>query len=156
MTVKQQPNSDHCFVCGLKNRHGLQLTFFDNGEDRVWCEYSVPEVFQGFPGLTHGGIAASILDEVCGRVCMISDPNHFMMTVKMEVKYRQPVPVGVLLRAEGTLIKQRGRLAQARGELKLPDNSVAVEAEMLLADLPQDVLPVDEQSLADLGWHVHD
>lgn len=156
MTAKQQPNSNLCFVCGLQNEHGLQLTFFDNGEDRVWCEYSVPKMFQGYPGLAHGGIAASILDEVCGRVSMISDPNHFMMTLKMELKYRQPVPIGVLLRAEGMLIKQKGRLAQARGELKLPDNSIAVEVEMLLADVPHDVMPADDQLLAELGWRVYD
>jgi hypothetical protein len=40
------------------------------------------------PGIAQGGIVAAILDEVVGRVALIGDPNHFMMTVRMELTYR--------------------------------------------------------------------
>src|SRR5262245_37000925 len=88
--LNKQPNSHHCFVCGLKNPFGLKLTFYDDGVDQVRCEYSIPAEYQGYPGVAHGGIVAAILDEAVGRVAMIGDHNHFMMTVKMEIKYRQP------------------------------------------------------------------
>ena len=76
----QQPNSRHCFVCGIQNPFGLQLKFYDNGIDKVWTEYIIPEYFQGYPGVAHGGVIAAMLDEVCSRTAMISDSNHFMMT----------------------------------------------------------------------------
>ena len=57
----RQPNSHHCFVCGLQNPFGLQLHFYDNGEDEVRCEYSIPDRYQGYPGIAHGGIVAAIL-----------------------------------------------------------------------------------------------
>lgn len=151
--MNKQPNSHQCFVCGLKNQVGLKLAFYDNGLDEVRCEYSIPAEYNGYPGVAHGGIVAAILDEVIGRVSMIGDRNHFMMTVKMEVKYRQPVPVETPLVIIGRLVKMRGRLAQAVGEVRLPDGAVAAEAELTLADLPEQFRINGD--LEALGWKVY-
>lgn len=151
--MNKQPNSHQCFVCGLKNPVGLKLAFYDNGLDEVRCEYSIPAEYNGYPGVAHGGIVAAILDEVIGRVSMIGDRNHFMMTVKMEVKYRQPVPVETALVIIGRLVKMRGRLAQAVGEVRLPDGAVAAEAELTLADLPEQFRINGD--LEALGWKVY-
>ena len=151
--MNKQPNSHHCFVCGLKNPVGLKLAFYDNGLDEVRCDYSIPAEYNGYPGVAHGGIVAAILDEVIGRVSMIGDRNHFMMTVKMEVKYRQPVPVETPLVIIGRLVKMRGRLAQAMGEVRLPDGAVAAEAELTLADLPEQFRVNGD--LEALGWKVY-
>lgn len=153
MNKLKQPNSHFCFVCGIKNPVGLKLEFYDNGVDEVRCEYSIPAEYNGYPGVAHGGIVAAILDEVVGRVAMIGDHTRFMMTVKMEVKYRQPVPVETPLVIAGRLVKMRGRLAQAAGEVRLPDGTVAAEAELTLADLPEQ-FRVDGD-LEALGWKVY-
>src|SRR5574341_947368 len=134
----RQPNSHHCFVCGLQNPVGLKLTFYDDGVDQVRCEYSKPAEYQGYPGVAHGGIVAAILDEAVGRVAMIGDHNHFLMTVKMEIKYRQPVPVETPLVILGKKVRIRGRLGQATGEIRLPDGRVAAEADITLAHLPDE------------------
>jgi acyl-coenzyme A thioesterase PaaI-like protein len=151
--MKRQPNSNDCFVCGLRNPVGLKLVFYDNGMDEVRCEYSIPSQYQGYPGVAHGGIVAAILDEAVGRVAMIGDHNHFMMTVKMEVKYRHPVPVETPLVIVGKKVKMRGRLGQATGEVCLPDGAVAVEASLTLADLPEQ-FRIDGD-LDALGWKVY-
>ena len=96
---------------------------------------------------------AAILDEAVGRVAMIGDHNHFMMTVKMEVKYRQPVPVETPLVVIGKKVKIRGRLAKARGEVLLPDGTLAAEADLTLADLPEGFRI--EGDLDALGWKVY-
>ena len=154
MSSNKQPNSHYCFVCGIKNNHGLRITFFDNGVDQVWCEYTIPDHYQGYPGVAHGGVVAAILDEICGRTAMISDPDHFMMTAKIEVRYRIPVPVGRLLRIMGQMTRCRGRLAQARGEMYLPSGELAAEALVTLADIP-DQFRVDGV-LEDLSWKVYE
>lgn len=151
--VFKQPNSSHCFVCGLQNPVGLRLTFYDNGVDEVCCEYTIPPEYNGYPGVAHGGVVAAILDEVVGRISMIGDPNHFMMTAKMEVKYRLPVPVNTPLVIVGKKVKQRGRIAQAVGEVRLPDGTVAVEAELTLVDLPDEFRV--NGNLEELGWKVY-
>ena len=154
MSSSKQPNSHHCFVCGLNNPYGLRLTFFDNGDDQVWCEYTIPDHYQGFPGLAHGGVVAAIMDEVCGRTALIADPSNLMMTAKMEVKYRIPVPTGQQLQITGRMTRSRGRLAWARGQLRLLDGRMAAEAILLLSALPKQFNM--EDVLDDLGWTVYD
>ena len=150
--LKKQPNSNHCFICGRKNPHGLYMTFYDNGENEVFSEYTVAEEYQSYPGVVHGGIVAAMLDEVVGRVAMIDDHHHFMMSVKLEVKYRHPVPTNTPLKIIGRIVKLRGRLGQAVGEIMLPDGMIAAESAMTLADVPAEMLV--GVNLDALGWRV--
>jgi uncharacterized protein (TIGR00369 family) len=150
----QQPNSAMCFVCGLENPAGLRLVFYETSPDEVMAAYTPPEQFQGYPGVLHGGIVASLLDEAGGRVVMIGNHRHFMLTAKMEVKYRRPTPLGQRLTVYGRLLKQRGRLALAHAELRLDDGTVTAEADLTLADLPGEDLP--DSDLEALGWRVYD
>ncbi len=148
----RQPNSDYCFVCGRKNRLGLYMTFYDNGENEVCAEYTVAEEYQGYPGVVHGGVVAAMLDETVARVSMIGDPHHFMMSVKLEIKYRHPVPTQTPLKIVGRIVRLRGRLGKAVGEIILPDGTIAAESSMTLADLPDDLL--SQTNLEALGWRV--
>lgn len=150
--LNKQPNSDYCFICGRKNPRGLYLTFYDNGKDEVHSYYTVSEAYQGYPGVVHGGIVAAMLDEVVGRVAMIGDHHHFMMSVKLEVKYRHPVPTETPLHLIGRVVRLRGRLGKAVGEVYLPDGTLAAEAAMTLADVPAEIL--DGVNYEALGWSV--
>jgi acyl-coenzyme A thioesterase PaaI-like protein len=150
---RKQPNSRNCFVCGLENPVGLHLAFYSTGPGEAACEYLAPERYQGYPGVVHGGIVASMLDEIVGRAAMESDSDRFMMTAKLEIRYRQPIPTGVVLRLVGRLVSRRGRAANATGQILLPDGTVGAEAEALLVELPG--LPSQGRSLEDLGWRVY-
>lgn len=148
----RQPNSDFCFVCGRNNPRGLYMTFFDNGHDEVNSEYTVPEYYQGYPGIVHGGVVAAMLDEVVARVAMIGDHHHFMMSVRLDIKYRHPVPTATPLRLVGRIVRLRGRLGKAMGEIILPDGTVAAESAITLADIPAEFLV--NANLEALGWRV--
>lgn len=128
------------------------MSFYDNGEDEVVSEYTVPERYQGYPGIVHGGIQAAMLDEAVGRVAMIGDHHHFMMSVTLSVKYRHSVPVETPLRIVGKIIRLRGRLGKASGSIYLPDGSIACEAEMSLADVPAQLLERTDPKL--LNWKI--
>ena len=151
-TTYQQPNSRHCFVCGVQNSFGLQLKFYDNGIDKVWTEYVIPEHFQCYPGVAHGGVIAAMLDEVCSRTAMIADSDHFMMTAKLDIKYRCPVPVGHPLNITGRLTKSRDKILQAEGYIYLSEDTIAAQASVTLVDIPESTL--DESKLQELGWEV--
>jgi acyl-coenzyme A thioesterase PaaI-like protein len=152
--VFRQPNSDYCFICGRHNPHGLYMAFYDDGDKTVCATHTVPEAYQGYPGVVHGGIVAAMLDEAVGRVAMIGDPHHFMMSVKLEVKYRHPVPTETPLKIIGRVERLRGRLGKAVGKVVLPDGTVAAEAAMTLADVPAEMMA--NADLASLGWYVDD
>ena len=150
---RKQPNSRHCFVCGLENPVGLHLAFYSTGPGEATCDYVAPEHYQGYPGVVHGGIVAAMLDEIVGRAAMEAESERFMMTARLEIRYRKPVPVGVPLRLIGRLAHRRGRATSATGQILLPDGSVGAEAEALLVDIPD--LPTQQQALDELGWKVY-
>ena len=145
----KQPNSRLCFACGLENPVGLRLAFYNQGPGRVISDTMVPSQFQGYPGRAHGGIVAAMLDEIVGRTAMTQDPEHFMVTAKLEVRYRSPIPLGQPLHLEGSLVRRKGRFAWAHADVRLPDGSVGAEADAMLVDI--------EPNLGDpatLGWRV--
>jgi acyl-coenzyme A thioesterase PaaI-like protein len=152
-TIYRQPNSHHCFVCGLNNPFGLQLRFDFTGPDELTTLFTVPDRYEGFPGVVHGGIVAAMLDEVCARVHMGIDPPRFMYTATMEVRYRQHVPVGQPLRIVGRAVKRKSRTATSTGVIYGPAGEVLAEAEALLVDVPEGMLSgVDLEAL---GWKVY-
>ena len=149
---RRQPNSDNCFICGRGNPRGLYMTFYDNGQNEVQALHTVPEMYQGYPGIVHGGIVAAMLDEVVGRVAMIDDHHHFMFSVKLAVKYRHPVPTETPLRLVGRVVKLRGRLGKAVGEVRRMDGQLLAEAEMTLADVPVEIIAAANVEAP--GWRI--
>jgi uncharacterized protein (TIGR00369 family) len=152
--MNKQPNSRMCFACGLENPAGLHLRFCDNGQDQVVCDFTLSPNHQGYPGVAQGGVVAAILDEAGGRTVMIGDHLRLFMTAKLEIKYRQPVPVGVALKAVGRIIKLKDRLASAHAEIQNAAGEVLAEAELLLSNVPDGIFkPSDADRL---GWRVYD
>ena len=151
---KLQPNSRHCFACGLENNYGLKLRFFNTAPGEVTVNYTVPEQFQGYPGIVHGGITTAILDEITGRAQLGDDPNRLMFTAKLEIRFRKNVPVGKPLRIVGRIEKSKKSMASSVGMVYGPNGDLLVEAKALLVPLPEDGL-IDE-NLEALGWRVYD
>lgn len=149
-----QPNSRHCFACGLENNYGLKLRFFNTAPGEVTVNYTVPERYQGYPGIVHGGITTAILDEVAGRAQLGGDPNRLMFTAKLEIRFRKNVPVGKPLRIVGRVEKTKKRMASSVGMIYGPEGDLLVEAKALLVDLPED--GIKDEDFTALGWRVYD
>lgn len=127
--VAVQPVSRDCLVCGTSNALGLKARFFETSSGELIALCTLHAEHQSYPGIAHGGISAALLDEVIGRAIMIScDHETFGITVDLQVRYRQPVPLDVELKVIGRIDRQHGRLFEGSGSLYLPDGSVAVEA----------------------------
>ena len=149
-----QPNSLKCFVCGVENPFGLHLKFYMTAPGEVTADVTISEQYQGYPGVVHGGIVASILDEISGRAWMgDSDSPRFMYTARLEVKYRKNTPVGKPLKLVGRKGQDKGRIAVATGALYDDQGTLLAECESLLVDVPQSV--VDSTDLESLGWKVY-
>ena len=116
------------------------------------AEYTVPDIYQGYPGVVHGGVTAAMLDETAGRSMTAEDDHRFFMTLKLEIKYRRQVPTETPLKIVGRLLQVRGRRAITHGEILLPDGTVAAEAEALMIELPADA--VTAADIEALGWRV--
>ena len=156
MTINKQPNSRMCFICGLENPIGLHLHFYETEPGVVETTYTAPDHFQGYPGVLHGGIVSAIIDECGARALMGTDPqtSRFMFTAKLEVKYRQNVPIGKPLKIIGKAGKSRNKSAEAwAGIFEASTDTLLAEGTLILVDVPQEVLA--SSSLEQLGWKVY-
>ncbi|MBT3188540.1 MAG: PaaI family thioesterase [Anaerolineae bacterium] len=154
MTKTKQPNSKMCFVCGLDNPVGLKLHIYQTEPGVIETTYIAPDYFQGYPGVLHGGIVATILDEISGRAHM-GDPSEprFMYTGKMEVKYRKNVPIGIPLKIIGKAGKMKKRTAEGWAGIYHPDGTLLAEASALLFNVPEEMLASTD--LDALGWKIY-
>jgi uncharacterized protein (TIGR00369 family) len=110
-------NDHHCFGCGRLNLHGLQLRFFANDDDNgVWAPFTPTDAFEGYEGVVHGGIVCTILDEV--MAWSLYREQTWAVTGQLSTRFRKPVLVGVPVRAIGTILKDRGRVIEVRGEIR--------------------------------------
>ena len=149
----KQPNSRHCFVCGIENRHGFGLAFYEVGPEEVEANVVIPEKFEGYPGIAHGGIVAALLDEITWRASVIGQPEQLVVTGRLDMRLRKPVPVGAPLRLRGVLRRRKAHVAEAHGELYLETGDLAAEAEAMLFDTGG--LPSQAGAQETLGWRVY-
>ncbi len=149
-----QPNSKMCFICGLENPIGLKLRIYQTEPGVIETEYTAPDHFQGYPGVLHGGIVATILDEVSGRAQM-GDPSapRFMFTAKLEVKYRKNVPIGQRLKIIGKAGRVKGKMAEGWAGIYDEKGTLLAEANTMLINVPDEML--EKTNLEQLGWKVY-
>ncbi len=128
--TNSQHISKHCLVCGVDNEFGLKTRFYETENNQLIAVFTPLNEHQSYPGVMHGGISATILDEVIGRaIMMTTDSSTFGVTVELKVSYKKPVPLGTELKAISRITNQRSRTFEGTGELYLPNGEIAVEAE---------------------------
>lgn len=125
-------------MCGLQNPIGLKLDFYEDTEAKqVRAEFSVPDEYQGYPGVVHGGIVAAILDEISGRAVMIEGSDEDLMaTLRLTVRYHRPTPTETPLLAVGWVERMSGMGARVAGEIRLPDGTVTAECQATVGNIP--------------------
>jgi len=112
------PNpTNKCFGCGGANERGMQLTFEqDDAARRIRGVFKVAPEYQGGPGFVHGGIVATLLDEVMAKVSRFE--KDYAVTGELNVEYLKPVPVGEELTVEGWEVGRDGRIRRREGEIR--------------------------------------
>ena len=116
----------NCFACGSLNEHGLKLDLH-LGDGRSWTELALSTRFEGWVGIAHGGIIATLLDEVMAWSLVARD--NWGVTARLSVDFRRPVPIGRPIRAEGWVVRARRRLVDTAGHVVDADGTVLASAE---------------------------
>ena len=122
-----------------------------NGKSMVSLMYLGSDVC-GHPGIVHGGLLATLLDEGMARCCFPALPNKVAVTANLNIDYRAPAMADqyVALRAE--TVKVEGRKAWVEGRIEtLPTDGkqpvVLVESKALFIEPKQ--AAVSEYGLMD-------
>ncbi len=125
MSNDQFNDDRYCIACGANNPQGLHLSFHWEGDDYV-CDFVPQRVHQGWAGVVHGGIVATLLDEGMNHMlCYSFGP---VVTAELNVRYRKPTRVGVPVRVRARSTGQRKRLHNAEAEVVLADGTVVASA----------------------------
>jgi acyl-coenzyme A thioesterase PaaI-like protein len=118
------------FVSGQRNPDGLRLQYrLEQGEDGralVVADWTPDDDHVGFPGVAHGGLLAAALDDIMGRVAVLR--RRWVVTARMEVRFRSVAPLGTPLRFESWETRHRRLAMHAEGRALLPDGTVVADA----------------------------
>jgi len=125
--MKELPHTHSCFVCGDANPLGLKLRFETDGRIVRTCfRPGVEHV--GFKGVVHGGITATVLDEVMVWACAVAT-RQFAYCAELNVRYIQPLSPNEEAIVTGELIANRkGRIFDAKGCLQNAGGQIIAEA----------------------------
>ena len=124
---------NRCFGCGPANPTGLCLEFMLAPDKSVVCLVTVPEAFEGHPGYLHGGIIATMLDEIMSK--SVRARGFTSMTRHMEIDYRRPVPSCTPLRMEGRVVRSEGRKHWTEAKILNAEGSVLAQGKGLFIDV---------------------
>jgi thioesterase superfamily protein len=128
----------HCFACGDDNPIGMHLDDIRRQGDQVVATLHPRPEFQSYPGVLHGGLSATALDEVMGYAAILL-AGIWAATATMDLRYRAQVPYDAPLPLVAGLTDTRGRRVRAWSRLHLPSGQVGVEATGLLVALPPEL-----------------
>ena len=103
----------HCFACGTLNTTGMGLILHVE-RGRSWVEWTLEPRFQGWDGIAHGGILATILDEVMAWALVGED--NWGLTARLSIDFKRPVRVGQAIRAEGWITRSRRRIVDTAAQ----------------------------------------
>lgn len=120
-----------CFACGQDNPVGLKLTFTREGDAYV-STFVADRVFQGYEGIVHGGILATLLDEIMARY--VWEQRGPAATARLNITYRHPAPTGQPIELRGWITAERrhGRVFETAALARLLDGTILAEATGLI------------------------
>lgn len=110
----------NCFACAPHNAVGLKLRFERDG-DTVRAHWQPSVDYQGYSQIVHGGIQATLLDEVASwtifALCGVAG-----LTQRMHIDYEQALPLNAgVITAVGTVSERTARTVTVEGHLCISD-----------------------------------
>ena len=94
-----------CFGCGPSNEHGWHLRFFREG-DEVVTTFVPRSGLDGPPGIMHGGLQATLADELAGWA-LVGLLGRRGFTTSMTVRYMRPIRIGLPVEARARMISRK-------------------------------------------------
>jgi uncharacterized protein (TIGR00369 family) len=114
--AKELNDNGRCFVCGPDNPEGLRLEFrMDRERGEAGTDVVFPARFQGWEGIVHGGLLATVLDEAMIKAAWARGQRS--VTGEITVRYLKPARTGEAYRLKGRVTGTRGKIILAESEL---------------------------------------
>jgi acyl-coenzyme A thioesterase PaaI-like protein len=127
IVLAQGDDTSNCFVCGQANARGMRLPFVREGACGSSAQYTARAEHEGWPGVLHGGITFSLLDEALAWAVFFQGMRG--VTARAQTQFKKPIRTGTPLIIRGWTLERRKRLITARAEVR----TAGPEAELMAA-----------------------
>lgn len=124
-----------CFGCAVDHPIGFRLTFEKDGDDVV-TRFVPGERYQGPPGIMHGGLVATLADEIAAWV-LVLQMKRFGFTAEMQCKLKRPLRVGQEVEGRGRIVRPGTRVVGIEVHLH-QDGAIVYEGQLKFALLDED------------------
>ncbi|PLX11639.1 MAG: thioesterase [Marinilabiliales bacterium] len=127
----------YCFACSDKNQLGLKMEFYEDGE-YVISKWKAENHYQGFHNILHGGIQATLMDELAAWFVQIKMKTSGV-TSSMNTKYIHPVNADEQILLRASLQSQRKNIVEVKVELIVGKETVCTQSDITYYTFPQEI-----------------
>jgi uncharacterized protein (TIGR00369 family) len=106
----------YCVVCGPENPKGLHIRYETAPDGIVSARWTASPACEGFEGIVHGGIIATLLDEAMSKAVVHSGSEAF--TAELRIRYRHHVAPRERLVIKGWVVEKTKRLIRTEAILE--------------------------------------
>ncbi len=134
--MNELADDGHCFVCGPNNPIGLKLDFSFDGKS-ITTEFIPRKEHQGYMNIVHGGIIATLLDEVMVKLAI----EHGMpaVTAQMDTRLKKVLHVGEKIVVTAVVLEAGKKLLRASAKAVTEDGTIIAEATGKLVRIATDI-----------------
>lgn len=129
----------NCFGCSNNNLSGLHMSFYEDGEE-IFSQWQPTENFAGFKSILHGGIQATIMDEIASWVVTVKTGTSGV-TSELTTKFLKPVRIirdnPISIRAQ--LIKRDDKKAHINAKIYNSNGELCSESNVVYYLYPEQV-----------------
>ena len=128
----------NCFGCAPQNALGLQMTFYEDG-DQIVSFWTPQPQFQGWINTLHGGITSTLIDEVAyWTICR--KLQTAAVTAKLSVNFRLPIDINEeQLTLKAKITSQKAMFVSVEVKVYNAKQQLCAEGEALYRTMSKDV-----------------
>lgn len=116
-----------CFGCDPRSEQGLRMEFYEDG-DRIVSRWKPRPEFQGWVDTLHGGIQATLADEISSWVVFRKFQTSGV-TSRMEVRYLKPIHTTEdHITLQATVVRQRRNIVDIEVKILNSQDQLCTEA----------------------------
>ena len=113
----------NCFACGSNDGTGMGLKFYRHEDGTVFGNFFADPKYEGYSGIIHGGIVATLLDSAMTHCLLMKDIPAF--TGRLSVKYSIPIGTGTVVKVEARIVDQLHGMFILQGKALVDGKRVA-------------------------------
>jgi uncharacterized protein (TIGR00369 family) len=125
----------NCFACGSNNGMGLGLKFYKHEDGTIFGNFFADPKFEGYSGIIHGGIVATLLDSAMTHCLLMKDIPA--LTGRLSIKYSTPIRTGTVVKLEAKVIDESHKIFTLEGKAYVDEKKAAsAVAKYMRSDSP--------------------